>query len=83
MVPVRDAQQVHSKIVSSFPSRNVHFNSETPILIQKRPFYSGNLNWETSGDSKNAFLHWGDILVLQLVCSKICDAIVWDALHAY
>ncbi len=38
------------------------FNPETSILIQKRHPYTGNLNSETSGDSKNACLHWGDVL---------------------
>jgi len=38
------------------------FNPETLILIQKRHPYAGNLNSETPGDSKNAFLHWGDVL---------------------
>jgi len=38
------------------------FNPKTSILIQKRHPYTGNLNSETSGDSKNAFLHWGDVL---------------------
>jgi len=32
------------------------------VLIQKRHPYTGNLNSETPGDSKNAFLHWGDVL---------------------
>jgi len=32
------------------------------FAIQKRPFYTGNLNSETPGNSKNAFLHWGDVL---------------------
>ena len=32
------------------------------ILIQKRPCYSGNLNSETPGDSKNAYLHWEDVV---------------------
>jgi len=36
-------------------------NPETAIFIQKRPFYTGNLNSETPGNSKNAFLHWGDV----------------------
>ncbi len=40
------------------------FNPETSILIQKRHPYTGNLNSETPGDSKNAFLHWGDVLAL-------------------
>ncbi len=38
------------------------FNSRTSILIQKRPFKSGNLNSETPGDSRNVFLHWGNVL---------------------
>ncbi len=38
------------------------FNPETSILIQKRHPYTGNLNRELSGDSKNAFLHCGDVL---------------------
>ncbi len=37
------------------------FNPETSISIQKRHPYTGNLNSETSGDSKNAFLHCGDV----------------------
>jgi len=35
---------------------NALFNPETSILIQKRHPYLGNLNSETSGDSKNALL---------------------------
>ncbi len=38
------------------------FSPKTSILIQKRPLYSGNLNSKAPGDSKNAFLHWGDVL---------------------
>ncbi len=38
------------------------FSPETSILIQKRHPYAGNLNSETSGDSKNTFLHCGDVL---------------------
>ena len=41
-------------------------NPETSISIQKRHSYTRNLNSETSGDSKNAFLHCGDGLVLHL-----------------
>ncbi len=44
------------------PDLNALFNPETSILIQKRHPYTGNLNSETLGDSKNAFLHWGDVL---------------------
>ena len=37
------------------------FGPKMSILIQKRHPYTGNLNSETSGDSKNAFLHCGDV----------------------
>ena len=39
-------------------------NPETSILIQKRHSYTKNVNSETLRDSKNAFLHWGDVLDL-------------------
>jgi len=38
------------------------FNPETSISIQKQHPYTGNLNSGTPGDSKNAFLHCGDVL---------------------
>ncbi len=41
-------------------------NPKMPILSQKRDPYTGNLNSETPGDSKNAFLHCGDVLELPL-----------------
>ncbi len=37
-------------------------NSKTCIAIQKHHSYNRNLHSETSGDSKNAFLHRGDVL---------------------
>ncbi len=40
-------------------------NPKTSILMQKCHSYTGNLNSETPGDSKNAFLHFGDVLVIQ------------------
>ncbi len=40
-------------------------NPATSTLIQKRHPYTGNLNSETSGDSKNTFLHCGDVRGLQ------------------
>ena len=40
------------------------FNPETCISILKRHPFTGNLNRETSGDSKHAFLHCGDVSVL-------------------
>lgn len=43
-------------------ARSALFNPNTSILIKKRHSYTGNLNSETPGDSKNAFLHWGDVL---------------------
>ncbi len=30
------------------------------VCVWKRHLYTGNLNSESPGDSKNAFLHWGD-----------------------
>ncbi len=44
-------------------------NFETSISIQKRHSYTRNLNSETSGDSKNAFLHCGDVLDNSNDCS--------------
>ncbi len=44
------------------------FNPKTSILIQKRHPYTGKLSSETSGDSKNAFLHCGDVLDRYQVC---------------
>jgi len=40
------------------------FNPKTSILIQKRHPYTGNLNSEMPGDSKNAFLHCGHVSAL-------------------
>jgi len=40
------------------------FSPKTSIFLQKRLPYSGNLNSETPGDSKNAFLYRGDVLEL-------------------
>ena len=45
------------------------FNPETSIFIQKHHPYTGNLNSETLGDSKNAFLHWGDGFGAQIALS--------------
>ncbi len=47
------------------------FNPQTPILIQKRHPCTGNLNSETLGDSKNAFLHWGDVLDNNEACKTL------------
>ena len=51
-------------------------NPETSILLQKRHPYTGNLNRETSGDSKNAFLHWGDVLGLTYVGTHVHNNIL-------
>ncbi len=37
-------------------------NPETSVSIQKCHTYTSNLNSETPADSKNAFLHCGDVL---------------------
>ena len=41
------------------------FNPETSIavVIQEHHLYTGNLNSETPGDSKNGFLHCGGVFV--------------------
>ncbi len=46
------------------------FNPKMSVVIQKRHFYTGNLNSETLGDSKNTLLHWGDVSGQQLT---VCD----------
>ena len=38
------------------------FNPESSSCIRKRHPYTGNLNSETSEDSKNVFLYCGDVL---------------------
>jgi hypothetical protein len=38
------------------------FHPKTSIFLQNRPSYSGSLNPEMPGSSKNASLHWGDVL---------------------
>ncbi len=45
-------------------SQTTLFNPEMSSLVQKRHPYTGNLNRETSEDSKNAFLQCGDASVL-------------------
>ena len=37
-------------------------NPKTSISFQKRHYYTGNVNSETSGESRNALLHCGDVL---------------------
>lgn len=74
----------------SFQSRNVCFDSEMsilPVLIQKCPFYDGNLSTKTPTNSENAFLHWGNVLGLYkalssgttwtVVDQKGCEEAVW------
>ena len=46
------------------------FNPEISVLIQKHHPYTGNLNSETLGDSKNAFLHRGGVLA-RFSCGKL------------
>ena len=50
---------------------------EKCILIQKRHPYTGNLNSETSGDSKNTFLHCGDVSV-----PSVLQHLEWAGPHA-
>ncbi len=48
-------------------------NPETSILIQKRHFYTRNQNSETSGDSKSAFLHCGDVSGHALMLHQLAE----------
>ncbi len=61
--------------VSSFQSRNNLFYFNNVII------YTGNLNRETSGDSENAFLHWGDVLDQQHAASARLAANECTASH--
>ncbi len=54
--------QIHGKQGEIGGRTQALFNPETSIFIQKCHPYTGNLNSETSGDSKTAFLHCGDVL---------------------
>ena len=46
----------------TYGANTAFLDPDTSILIQKRHPYTGNLNRETSGDSKNVFLLCGDVL---------------------
>jgi len=46
-------------------------NPKKTILIQKRHSYTRNLNSETSGDSKNVFLHCGDVSNVASICMAL------------
>lgn len=61
----REEYPEHGDLRAVIPTCDVtaFFNPETSILILKRRPYTGNLNTETSGDSKKAFQHCGDVLV--------------------
>ena len=43
------------------------------ILVWKRRPYTGNLNSETSGDSKNAFPQYGDVLGVCRIVRRSVD----------
>jgi len=47
-------------------------NPETTISIQKRHPYTGNLNSETSGDSKNTSLLCGNVIELGTAATTSC-----------
>ncbi len=49
-------QHPHLQIIEAL------FNPKTSVLIQRRHPYTGNVNSETSGDSRNALLHCGDVI---------------------
>ncbi len=55
-------------------------NPETPISIQKRHPYTGNLNSEMLGDSQNALLQWGGVLAVCIHEQDMHDCAVANAL---
>jgi len=65
-VPARSMTYVTGIFISPsillMAALQILFNPKTSIPIQKRHPYTGNLHSGTSGDSRNAFLHWGDVL---------------------
>ena len=64
------AFSVHSStcpLHSAFQSLFALLNLKT-YIDKKHLSYTGILNRETSGDSKNAFLHCGDVLALFCIC---------------
>ncbi len=52
-----------------YVSQRAVFNPKTSIFIQRRHPYTGDLNSETSGDSKNTFLHCGDVSEFAELCA--------------
>jgi hypothetical protein len=51
------------------------FNPKTPDSISETSSMVKtvkSLNSETPGDSKNAFLHWGDVVALDHVGNRVC-----------
>ena len=50
-------QKSSEHLLQDMAGQSALFNPEMSILIQKRHSYTGNLNREMSGDSKNGFLH--------------------------
>jgi len=67
-MPTYSYQQLPYIIVVIYSS----FHPKTSFMYQKRHPYSGNVNSETSADSKNVFVDCGDDLGLQH-----CHIAVW------
>ena len=64
--PHLPTSHIHTRVQSA------HFNPKTFNLIQKCHPYTGNLNRETSGDSKDVFLHCGDVVAItHAVCVQV------------
>ncbi len=55
-------------------------NPKMSIFSQKRPSHGGILNSETPGDSKNAFLHWVDVLAFRQHTTGACNVALPGAL---
>ena len=60
-IPAMETKQLACNQMHNMQVLVALFIPETSIIIQKRRPHNGYLNSETPGDSKNAFLHCGDV----------------------
>ena len=72
-------QKSSEHLLQDMAGQSAFFNPEMSISIQKRHSYAGNLNREMSGDSKNGFLHYGDVSSVYKAAVKLCRHIPSDS----
>ena len=54
----------NSEAAAAQGNQRALFNPKTPILVQKRRPYTGNLTTKTTWDNLNASVHCGDVIGL-------------------